>query len=188
MQRFRPAPGESAACESFERGAWPNVLGRDITAGYATAFGHGIPAALHDAGTWKQAFRRARNVARQARRSRAPLAIADGSVDLVTTSMVMSQFDWEPYKYFSRHAAAIVGRPGARQENALQKAGESLRFELALSQIERHCDEIARIMAPDGCCFAAFELFQFDKNIGRWFLVRETHKALGILAERFSFD
>ena len=187
-ERYRPAPGASAACESFERGERPHVLEQDVTAGYATAFGRGIPAALHGVGTWKQAFRRACNAARQARRSRVPLGIADGRVDLVTTSMVMSQFDWEPYTYFSRHTAAIVGPPSAHEEHSLRQAGESLRFELAVSQIERHCDEIARIMAPGGCCFAAFEIFQFDNDERGWFLVRETHQALGILGERFAFD
>ena len=116
------------------------------------------------------------------------LDIADASVDLVTSSMVLSQFEHEPYDYLAHQAAERIGPPRPRDEKKLRPVLESLRGTLVAGQVERHLDEIARILAPDGRCFMSFELFHFDPAVDRWFMVREMHDALARITQRFRFD
>ena len=109
-------------------------------------------------------------------------------MESVTSSMVMSQFDHEPYEYFSHQLAARLGPPGIRDERRLADSLEALRSELVTRQIEGHLDEVARVMAPDGRFFAAFELFHRRAPDGGWFLIRPMHEALRLLDRRFDFD
>ncbi len=185
---FAPTTENDAGCAAFQRGSRPMVHYRDATGGYASSFARQVPDSLADAGTWKQAMGCAGKAARRARRQTTPLDIPDGSIDLITSSMLISQFDKEPYTYFSRQAASRLGKPTDRDERQLQSTTEALRFELFTAQAERHCDEIKRIMAPGGRCLFAFEMFQRDAADDGWFLVRECHAALEIMESRFAFD
>ena len=186
--RFEQSAGEPLRCESFERGGWPFLHRGDATAGYATAFADRFPGALAGASSWRAAFRRARAAARQARRHDEKIDLPDGGMDLVVTTAVMDGFADEPFDSFRRHAATRLAAPTEKEVRTLRRTRAALREELLVEQLTRHRDEIARIMAPGGCCFAAFELFRFDGDERGWFLVRETHQALGLLAERFTFD
>ena len=102
--------------------------------------------------------------------------------------MLLSQFEHEPYDYFSRQVAARLGPPSAREENRLHQTLEKLKNDLLLNQIAAHCEEVARILAPDGRFFVAFELFHYDPARDAWFMVPEMHAALGRLAHHFNFD
>lgn len=185
---FELGQGEPPSCAAFALGERPAVLGEDVTGGYASAFAETIEAGLAAAESWRQAFSRAAGVAKKAMRRRRNLDIPDGSIDLVTSSMLISQFESEPYAYFSRQAEARLGRMSLGEEDRLRPAMERLRSTLLAEQIRRHCDEIERILAPDGRCFMSFEMFHFDAGTGRWFLVREMHRALAYLADRFVFE
>ena len=186
--QFRPTPEPPLACLSFDRGEQPECHAEDATGGYASAFAAQVRDGLEGARTWKKAFAGAATAAKTARRRRTPLSIADGSVDLVTSSMLISQFEHEPYRYFSRQAVKRLGPPATGEERRLAPVMDSLRTTLIGDQIERHCDEIERILAPGGRCFMSFEAFQRGPAGGRWFLVEEMHAALGRLARRFDFD
>ena len=135
-----------------------------------------------------EALRRAGALANRVKRQRTTMDIPDASVDLVTSSMVVSQFEHEPYGYFSKQAAAVLGSPSRGEENRLSPAMEALRSTLLANQIERHLDEIERILAPGGHCFMAFEMFHVEDGTGRWFLVSEMHGALAAIAGRFDFN
>ncbi len=185
---FTPVGGNAKGCLSYERAELPNVLYQDVTGGYATAFGHAALNATEKAISWKQAFGIATAAAKQLRNRRERLDIADGSIDLVTSSMLLSQFEHEPYDYFSRQVAARLGPPSAREENRLHRTLEKLKNDLLLNQIAAHCEEVARILAPDGRFFVAFELFHYDPARDAWFMVPEMHAALGRLAHHFNFD
>ncbi len=187
-ERFAPASGEPRGCASYVRGEEPRVHEQDITGGYAGAFAEGVPRAVREVDSWRQAFRHASALAKRAERHRSSLDVPDGSVDLVTSAMVVSQFEHEPYTYFSRQAATRLGRPSMEEEKRLRPALETLRDKLLLNQVERHCDEIGRMLAPEGRCFMSFELFQLDRRDGRWFLVKEMYEALKVLGQRFRFD
>lgn len=185
---FKPAGDRALACAAFDLGERPAIHAGDVTQGFASACGTAMGEALSGAGTWRQALRAAAAAAKRTRRHRHSLAIADGSVDLVTSSMLISQFDAEPYGYFSHQAAARFGLPDESEERRLRGESRRLRSLLLATQIERHCDEIERILAPGGRCFMSFEMFHFDAGSGRWFLVEEMHRALAYLAGRFDFD
>ncbi len=185
---FVPEPAEAAHCREYVRGAAPQVHVADVTGGYANAFAERLAEILVDAESWRQALGRARAAVKAARKASRPLAIADGTIDLVTSAMLVSQFEHEPYSYFSRQTRRRLGEPRAAEETKLQASMEVLRDELLLRQVERHCDEILRILKPGGRCFMSFEMFHFDRDAGRWFLVAPMHNALAIIAERFRFD
>jgi len=185
---FEPIGEMGTGCKSYERGDEPHVLYQDATGGYATGFARRSYEVAKSAGSWAQAIRQATGAARRAGNDAAALDITDGSIDLVTSSMVMSQFEHEPYDYFSRQVASRVGLPSERDKRHLDGPVDTLREALATRQIEGHLDEAARIMAPDGRLFVAFELFHADPKDGGWFLVRHMHKAMELLDERFDFD
>lgn len=185
---FEPGDGDIPTCGAFEKGERPAVSQEDVTGGLATAFGEKVGEALGGVKTWKQAVRRADSLANRVRHHQHSLGIGDGSMDLVTSSMVVSQFEHEPYDYFSQRAKEILGPPSKKDGKRLEGEVERLRSKLLVWQVERHCDEIERILSPDGRCFMAFEVFHRDPDSGRWFLVREMYDVLGILGKRFDFD
>ncbi len=187
-RNFVPGPGDPPTCLKFEKSDRPLVHREDVTGGYASAFGERVDEALAGARSWKQALARAADLARRVQRHGSSLSIADASVDLVTSSMLVSQFEHEPYRYFSRQTARRLGWPDADEARRLRPAMERLRSTLFAAQIERHCDEILRILAPGGLCFMSIEMFHRDPDHEHWFAVREMHAALAHLSERFRFN
>lgn len=185
---FEPGDGDFLTCKAFERGEQPAIRREDITGGFATAFGEKVGKALGGVKSWKQALRRADVLANRVRHHHDSLGIEDGSIDLVTSSMVVSQFEYEPYDYFAKMARKFLGFPSKKEERRLESELNSLRSKLLVWQVERHLDEIERILAPEGRCFMAFEVFQCDPDSKRWFLVKEMHHILGVLGQRFDFD
>ena len=187
-KHYESAADDPPNCAAFERGSEPRILQQDVMAGYATAFGTAVPAILDDARSWRQALRRASDLAKRAEAGRTNLDIADGAIDLVVSSLVISQFESEPYGYFSKQAAELLGPPSPGEKNRLQGPLENLRSHLLRTQIDRHFDEIDRILAPAGRCFLSFETSHFDGRDDQWFLVNEMLAALGILGRRYDFD
>ena len=108
---------------------------------------------------------------------------------MAVTSLVISGFADAPFDSFMNHAAARLGRPTEKDVQTMHRTRASLREELLVEQVKRHCDEIARIMAPDGVGFAAIALHRFAEDEGRWrwLLCGRMNMALRILAERFTF-
>ncbi len=185
---FVPGAGAPPTCAAFELGERPVLHQGDVTQGYASAFGEAVGEAIGGIESWRQALRLAAKLAKRVKHRRDSLSIPDHSVDLVTSSMLVSQFDFEPYSYFSRQVVACLGQPSPGEDRRLKPALERLRSTLVADQFERHCDEIERILAPGGRCFMSFEMFHYDADAGGWFLVRDMHRALETLAGRFDFD
>ncbi len=178
------------ACEAFELGDWPSVHVQDVSGGYALAFVEQIGKTLDGVSSWRQALARATAVAKRLERSgnwQRKLDIPDSSVDLVTSSMLLSQFDQEPYDYFSTQVGNLIGPPSTGETKRLEKALNRLRDTLLERQIEEHCNEIRRILRANGCLFMSFELFHFSGELKEWFLVKPMHKALATLNRDFRF-
>ena len=102
--------------------------------------------------------------------------------------MVVSQFEHEPYGFFSQQALERLGRPSPREEDRVRPAMEKLRDTLLANQIEGHCAEILRLLAPGGRCFMAYEMFHREPGHDRWRMVTEMHLAQGRIARHFDFD
>lgn len=176
-ENFVANPDDPPTCTAFERGDCPVCHREDVTEGYASAFAENVVDALRELRSWRQALAQANALAKRIRRHRTSLGIDAASVDLTTSSMVVSQFEHEPCEYFSRRVADMLGPPTQNEERRLGPAMETLRTTLLSNQIEGHCDEIARILAPGGRCLMSFELFHLNRETGRWFLVDEMYGA-----------
>lgn len=187
-EQYRPVSQTDDRCAVYERGEEPSVHYEDATAGYASAFGRCIFDELQTVRTWKQAFARAWDVADRVRRHRTSLSIKDASVQLVTSSMIVSQFEHEPYGFFARRAADRLGPPSVDVEQRLASAMESLRSTLFASQVERHCQEIKRILTPDGYCYMSFEFFHAMPGRPHWFMVQGVATAMEIISQHFTFN
>lgn len=187
-RNFEPVDQATPACKAYKRGTRPVVHCNDVTGGYASAFARHCFEAVKSATSWRQAIKQAGRAARRTRHDGAPIEIADASVDLVTSSMLLSQFAYEPYQYLSKQVAAKLGPPSAQEDRQLAKPLAALLDMLTVNQIECHLDEVERIMAPDGRLFVAFEMFHYEPESGANILVGEMHRALEILGRRFDFD
>lgn len=185
---YIPLSEGGIGCAAFQRGEEPYLYADDITGGYASAFARSVSERVAAVHSWREAFRVAGDLAKKLKRHRHSLGIPDRSIDLVVSSMVISQFEYEPYEFFAKQVAGRIGTPQPREEKKLSPALESLRSTLLVNSLEHHLDEIERIMAADGVCFMAFEMFHYDPMLEEWFLVKEMHQALGLIAERFRFD
>lgn len=187
-RNFVPIPGPTPRCAAFEKGEQPSVHYEDVTAGYATEFGRAILSELHHVRSWRQAFARAMALANKIGHQRVRTTIADSSVQLVTSSMVVSQFDHEPYDYFAHRSADMLGPPTAKEEQQLLPVMEALHEVLLRRQVEQHCEEIRRIMAPGGYCYMSFEMFHIVPASAQWFLVKGMTKALELVGRHFLFS
>ena len=187
-EAFTPNADDPETCAAFQKACLPHIHQKDVTGGYASAFGAGLAEALRGITSWRQAFKRAIALANRVEARSDTLDIPDHSVDLTISSMVISQFEHEPYTYFSRQVEALLGPPSAPEEARLLAAMEKLRQILLSNQIEGHCREIERITAGDGRIFLAFELFHGEAGGHRLRLIEPMHDALRLLARYFDFD
>lgn len=184
---YRQDSSGRPVCSAYERGTKPCVLDADVTQGFATAFADRVFEEIDGLTSWRQALKVAANLTRQLKANRSVLDLADASMDFVTSSMLASQFEHEPYDYFSRQVMEHLGPPAAREERRLSAPLEKVRSALFAAQFERHCDEIRRILRPRGRCFMAIELFH-KGSADDWFLVREMHDALAAITGPLAFD
>lgn len=188
-ERYATRPDMSPRCTAFAKGIYPIIHQEDVTGGYATEFGRQVLAELRGVRRWKQALAKGLALARRAGGRHAPLGIPSHSADLVTSSMLLSQFEHEPYAYFAHRVADQIGPPSQREEDELHSLGEELRGVLLDQQVERHCLEIKRLLAPGGRCYLSFELFH-RLETARWFVVTGMSRALEIVGRHFllNFD
>lgn len=186
-ENFRRMPGDHLACENFCKGSLPATYREDITGGFASSFAERVTGEIASTDSWRSTLKQAVKIARHPAPHQ-PLSIGDSSADLVISSMVMSQFEFEPYAYFASRAAAVHGPPTGSMAKKLEKGTHILRDTLLSESIHRHCREIRRILRPDGRCFMAFEMHHRNEQAGGWFLVRQMHDAIPALQQYFHFD
>jgi SAM-dependent methyltransferase len=199
---FSRAPKRADHCENFVRAeaktaplcgnyapaAFPRFLRADVTRGVAEHFARQVAVILRHAKKPQQALREAIHISARPRAD-ALLPLADHSVDFVTSSMVASQFDFEPYTYFIRNLYLRFGQEAVeRNTNALNALAETLRNNLFLTQVEAHCQEIARLLKPNGRVYFSIEALHKEQPSDHWFYAEITNKAMEIVARHFLFD
>jgi len=184
---FQSSESEPLTCRAFKKGDLPSIHYEDVTGGYATEFGRQVAQEMKHARTWKQCFDKATKLAWRIKANR-HLPIGTSTVNLATSSMVVSQFAHEPYDFFTRHVFDKFGPPTAENENNLLPAMEKLRDILFAEQAERHLAELDCLLAPGGMCYLSLEMFAAVPNTQRWFMVEGAAKVLDLAGQQFHFN
>ena len=187
-EQYLPSGDEPPHCAAFERGDLPITHYADVTTGYANDFAQAVSTCFNHVRSWDAAFAFACNLPGCIRHQRQVLDIPNDGVQMVTSSLVVSQFDHEPYDYFAQQVASRIGLPTPAEEIHLQPLVEELRTTLLDDQIERHCEEIDRILAPGGRCYLSTEMFHWFPEKGQWFMVAGASKLLEAIGRRFNFN
>lgn len=112
---YRDAGLPFHACDSYVRGSQPSFDRADVTGGVASRFARKAGKLVRAARSPAQAFRQATRMVAELRGRPSTLTLAEDSMDLVTSSMVISQFDKEPYRYFSGLLESKFGRDRINQ-------------------------------------------------------------------------
>lgn len=176
-------------CERYQSAGEPKFIKADITAGVARGFAERMEKHVASCSTAKGAFLKATAAAESIRTC--PLPLGDDSIDLVTSSMVMSQFDFEPYGFFARLLERRFGREELeRHETKLRPLMEKLRTRLFAVQVAAHVRELHRIVKKDGKArvYVSTELFRSFPGSERFFLVQDIAAVLEALNQYFYFQ
>lgn len=185
---YKPSEDDPVRCASYKRAVKPFVKYEDVTGGYASAFGRQLGSVIDVARSWKQAITQSIDLAERITNHHSTIDIDDNSVQFVTSSMVVSQFEQEPYDFFSYRAVETLGKPRQREQERLMPAVVKLRDTLLSNQIEGHCREIKRILSSDGVCYMSFELFHYHSASGQWFSAPGMAGVLEIIGRWFTFE
>lgn len=185
---FLPSTVPYLTCENYEPSDEPRFIRADITGGIARSFAANIEEQLLFCSTPREALLQANSYVE--RYQYRPLPIEDDSVELVTSSMVLSHFDFEPYNYFVALLEDRFGRKQLQaQEAELNAHMEELRTRLFTLQVDAHAREIYRIVKKDNQArvYLSAELFRSYPNSKHSFVVRDMPGVLEILDKYFLF-
>jgi hypothetical protein len=163
----------------------------DATLGRASEFAQRVPPLVQTCETVSQCFQKAIEVCRECTAIREELPFPTGSMDLVTSSMVVSQFEHEPYGYFSKLLARRYGAELVQQETQLLPLMERLRSDLLEMMLDAHIEEMYRVVNKErGTAYFSVELFSSlpEPESDRYFLVQQIPQALEKLRTYFTFD
>lgn len=186
---FQAADESFPACKNYQPASQPNFIKADITAGVGRSFSEKIEKRLNNCKTVKEAILKASAITDNFDYQAIP--IETDSIELATSSMVLSQFDFEPYSYFTN---LLINRFGSeeikRHESKLTLLLETLRDKLFIAQVESHVKEMYRIIKKDlkPRIYLSAELFHSYPGTDRYFLVHHMPKALEIISKYFYFD
>jgi hypothetical protein len=186
---FKKSNSSPSLCETFEFGTHPVFIEGDATQGRASFFAHRVSEMIPRAKNPKVVFKNAlREVGRLKQYSK-PLPIEDHSVDFITSSMVVSQFEFEPYGFLSQNMAQKFGiNELNRMESHLTPHMEKLRSNLFPMLVEGHFADMHRMLQPDGRVYFSLETFHRPQGSDRWFACRNLDTILEVIGKYFWFD
>lgn len=185
---FETAEDAIPLCTNYTPGEFPQFLSVDVTKGKANDFAGRVPKILSRSKKPRHAFRYAIQKSKNLI-GKEPLPLEDHSVDFITSSMLISQFDFEPYTYFIRNLNQNFSHKNIDEDiEALGKMEESLRNNLFLSQLEGHFKEIVRLLKPDGKAYLSMETLHREQPAAPWFQVETIPKTMELLGKYFYFD
>jgi hypothetical protein len=185
---YIPILAPAMACANYVPNTKPEFLRWDVTAGFASDFAHGLEKICAKSRSPKDALCKAVHLCDQLS-VRKPLPIASQSVDLITSSMVVSQFDIEPLGFVVALLQAAFGAEElARLIHVLQPLFDELRKKLFLAQARAHLFEIHRLLRPNGVAYFSLELFRQHELENRHFMVMQMGQVLDMINQMFSFD
>jgi hypothetical protein len=178
-------------CTKYAPGTEPHILTADATLGRAACFATRAEELVAKARGPVQCFELALEECRRCcSETSRRLPVPSGSLDLVTSVMVMSQFEYEPYNFFSKLLARRFGEARlAEHKERLTPLMEELRSSLFRMQVEGHVQEMHRLVEKQrGRVYFSVELFEKHPERGDFFLVQGAPLMLEALGEYFFFD
>lgn len=176
------------SCRNYLAGEEPTIIRADLSNGFARGFAEKIERNIGSFKTPKDAFVKALQVADSITPNNIP--VAEGTIDLVTSSMLISQFEFEPYGYFSSLLEERFGRKEIlRHEERLIPFMERLRSKLFIMQTNAHLKEMSRIAKKDGHArlYLCAELFHSDRDMVRHVLVQDMSRVFELVGNYFDF-
>ncbi len=187
---FCPLEGPSLQCDNYVPGVEPHFVQADVTSGRASRFGRRMEKVVRRSDTPKEAFGRALRESLNCANLHDEMPLKNNAFDFITSSLVASQFDTEPYTFFARLLEDKFGRKEllARQ-HVLAPMMEDLRTALFQMQIEGHAAEMHRLLDKErGRAYLSVEFFRTLPSGRDFFLVHETPRLLEALGRYFFFD
>jgi hypothetical protein len=188
---FIPVEGETVTCGNYEPGLQPNFVAGDVTAGYSSNFAEAVEHKISKCKSPKEAFIKAIKTCDQIAVKRQHIPLQEDSIEFLTSSMVVSQFDVEPYNFFSVLLERTYGREKIQSlEKTLMPLMEKLRTKLFVDQVKQHVAEMFRLVKKDGTgrIYFSVELFRLNPDGKFYFLVQDMHEVLDIIGRYFWFD
>lgn len=174
-------------CSSYAPGIEPTFIVADVTAGRATRFARSVDSVLRRANSPIDALRKATTEAKRFASTIEPIEIDDHSIDFVTSSMVASQFDVEPWSFFRTALEARFGRQAMETaEERLIPAAEKLGTLLFESLVDGHLSEIHRLLRPGGRAYVSVEMFRSANGRESFFPV--VSRLIDLASPYFTFD
>ncbi len=186
---FKTADEDSSRCMNFEFGSEPSFLEEDVTQGKASKFAKRISAIVCETKSPKAVYKNALKEVTRLKKYSQTLPVEDHSIDMVTSSMVVSQFEFEPYGFMTQVMMQKFGRETLLEmETPLRPYMDKLRDALFILLIEGHIQEMHRVLTGKGRAYFSMENFHLDRITGQWFQVRNFSAILAILEKYFWFD
>jgi hypothetical protein len=177
----------AGGCVSYTPGDGPRFLVADVTSGRASRFAQSVESVLKSSKTPIEAIRKALVEAKRFSSTVTPLEIEDHSVDFVTSSMVASQFDVEPWTFFLTALEERFGRERLMaDEERFAPAGEKLGSLLFETLVDGHLREMSRLLKPDGRAYVSLELFRSSQGRDQFFPV--VSRLIDLAKPYFVFD
>ncbi|MFQ5444855.1 MAG: hypothetical protein ACE5EK_09590, partial [Nitrospinales bacterium] len=167
---FIKSDSSLSRCDNFKFGTNPVFLEMDAAQGRADVFARRVSEMIPRAKNPKVVFKNALREIGRLKQFSKTLPIENHSVDFITSSMVVSQFEFEPYGFLSKKVAQKFGTNELnRMEKTLTPYMEKLRSNLFPFLAEGHFKEMHRILQGDGRVYLSIETFHRPKDYDRWF-------------------
>ncbi len=184
---FKPNDASGCRCANYCPGSQPQVVEQDVSGGIGQQFAESVLPCLNRAPNSTTALSRLRKALCAARED--DLRLPAASFDMVISTMVVSQFYFEPLQYMTQNLLARYPISASHRDSVESRLQE-LRRILFTKMLAGHFKEIKRLLKPGGRAYVSFEICHRKKDSQFWFVPDYTGLALAEISRRFlcSFD
>ncbi len=192
-------PGLSSRAYQMLTGEWaleggaparnPVFLDQDITLGHSAAFCARYPALVQSATDVVQCVRDAQKLAEECHHINQSLPLPDQSIDLVVSSMIVSQFPAYPFGYFRQVLLDKFAAEFELRSAEVRPLMEQLSAYLFQSQIAGHAAELRRLVSSRGRVYFSMEFYHaHPADPARFEYFIPGAYALRLFSDMFLFD
>ncbi len=184
---FKPNDASGCRCANYCPGSQPQIVEQDVSGSIGQQFAESVLPCLNRAPNSTTALSRLRKTLCAARE--VDLCLPTASFDLVISTMVVSQFYFEPLQYMTQNLLARYPISDSHRDSVESRLQE-LRRILFTKMLAGHFKEIKRLLKPGGRAYVSFEICHRKKDSQFWFVPDYTGRGLAEISRRFlcSFD